>query len=349
MVTASQPMPGSEGGVTTLIWWVKAYLYPSRMLARRFPVAFQRSFLGRAYGRHLHRMICRYDDRNQSHATFFFRNRPELALMLRLLNQKPHGAEVDVAVVACSKGAEVYSIVSTIRSQRPDLKLKVTAIDISREIVDFAAAGSYLLDVANEEQSETAVVARSELTAKDQTVRGHYASMFERMDDEEITAMFDTQSGEARIKPWLKEGITWVCGDATDPHFIDTLRDQDVVVANRFLCHMRPAIAENCLRNLCRMVKPGGYIFASGVDLEVRTKVARDLRWQPVQQMIEEVHGGDRSVLDGWPGNYWALEPFSSRRRDWALRYACVFQVSGSISAGECGGHADAVLSAEVC
>ena len=331
----------------TLTWCVKAYLYPSRMLARRFPAAFQHSSLGRAYGRHLHRMICRYDNRNQSHATFFFRNRPELALMIQLLNQKPHGAELDIAVMACSKGAEVYSIVSSIRSQRPDLKLKITAIDISREIVQFASAGIYLLDVAAGEQSETAVVARTALSAKDQTLRGHYASMFERMDDEEIAAMFDVRSGEARIKPWLREGIAWVWGDATNPEFIGTLRDQDVVVANRFLCHMPPVIAANCLRNLGRMVKPGGYIFVSGVDLEVRAKIAEDLRWQPVRQMIKEVHEGDRSVLDGWPGNYWALEPFSSHRRDWVLRYASVFQVPCSVSAGE-RRDAEAVLSTEV-
>lgn len=328
-------------------WCIKAYLFPGRMLARRFPAAFQHSSLGRAYGRHLHRMICRYDDRNQSHATFFFRNRPELALMVELLNQKPRGAELHLAVIACSKGAEVYSIVSSIRSARPDLKLKVTAIDIAREIVEFAAAGVYLLDVAAKGQSDAAVVAQTALTAKDQTLRGHYASIFERMDDEEIAAMFDVRSGEARIKPWLREGIAWACGDATDPEFISSLRDQDVVVANRFLCHMPPMIAANCLRNLGRMVKPGGYMFVSGVDLEVRAKVARDLDWQPVRQMIKQVHEGDRSVLDGWPGNYWALEPFSSRRRDWVLRYASVFQVPVSAPAGECGGDAEAVLSTQ--
>ena len=319
--------------------WVKAYLYPGRMLARRFPAAFQHSSLGRAYGRHLHRMICHYVDRNQSHATFFFRNRPELALMVQLLNQKSQGAEIRVAVVACSKGAEVYSIVSSIRSARPDLKLKVTAVDISQEIVEFAAAGTYLLDDTAEQSN--AAVACSALTGKDQTVHGRFISMFERMDSQEITAMFDVRSGEARIKPWLREGIAWVCGDATDPEFIGTLRDQDLVVANRFLCHMPPAIAANCLRNLGGMLRPGGYIFVSGVDLEVRTKVAQDLRWQPVRQMIKEVHEGDRSVLAGWPGNYWALEPFSAHRHDWVLRYASVFQVPGSVFSVEYPEHSN--------
>ena len=48
------------------------------------------------------------------------------------------------------------------------------------------------------------------------------------------------------------------------------------MVANRFLCHMQPAEAETCLRRLAGLVNPGGYLFVSGVDLEVRTKVARE-------------------------------------------------------------------------
>lgn len=58
---------------------------------------------------------------------------------------------------------------------------------------------------------------------------------------------------------------------------VDAFGLQDIVVANRFLCHIQPEEAEACLRNVARLVKPGGYLFVSGVDLGVRTKVARDL------------------------------------------------------------------------
>lgn len=249
--------------------------------------------------------------------------------MLELLNQRPRGSEVNLAVIACSKGAEVYSIVWSIRSARPDLNLKVTAVDISRGVVEFAAAGAYSRDGDPVARSNGGAATRSALTVKDQVLRGRYVSIFERMDDGEIAGMFEMRSGEAKVKEWLKAGITWVCDDATDPAFIASVHDQDVVVANRFLCHMPPATAEKCLRNLGRMVKAGGYIFVSGVDLEVRTKVARDLKWQPVPQMIQEVHEGDKSVLEGWPVNYWGLEPFCTDRRDWMLRYASVFQVPG--------------------
>jgi len=58
------------------------------------------------------------------------------------------------------------------------------------------------------------------------------------------------------------------------------------MVANWFLCHMHPEEAEECLRNLARLVKPGGYLFVSGVDLSVRSKVARDLGERPVTMPI---------------------------------------------------------------
>ena len=43
------------------------------------------------------------------------------------------------------------------------------------------------------------------------------------------------------------------------------------------------------MRNLAPLIRPGGYIFVSGVDLDVRTRVARELGWQP----LAELHVGD--------------------------------------------------------
>jgi hypothetical protein len=73
---------------------------------------------------------------------------------------------------------------------------------------------------------------------------------------------------------------------------------QDMVVASNFLCHMEPPAAENCLRNIAGLVKRGGYLFVSGVDLEVRAKVARELGWRPIP---EQIHDGDPSVRGDWP------------------------------------------------
>src|SRR5258708_40201301 len=58
---------------------------------------------------------------------------------------------------------------------------------------------------------------------------------------------------------------------------IHVLGPQDIVVANNFLCHMAPLVAENCLRNIAGLVDQGGYLFVSGVDLEVLAKGSHEL------------------------------------------------------------------------
>ena len=329
LIAAQKPMLAAQLKSRITRWCVRAYLLPGKLAFRCFPVIFRRLSLGRAYGRHLQALVCLYHGRSQSHSTFFLRNRPELDLMCRLLDRKPAGATADVVVVACSKGAEVYSIIWKIRSARPDLRLKVSAVDISQEIVDFAKAGTYsLTDVDPSGALNCGLIAKTgDLTWKDQILRKQALSMFGRMTSQEMTGMFDVEGDQAKIKPWLKEGVTWLCRDAADPAFSRPLGLQDVVVANRFLCHMEPQAAERCLRNIARTVRPGGYLFLSGVDLDVRTKVARDLGWRPITDMIREVHEGDWSLTEGWPFNYWGLEPFCQDRPDWKFRYASVFQV----------------------
>lgn len=102
---------------------------------------------------------------------------------------------------------------------------------------------------------------------------------------------------------------------------------QDMVFANNFLCHMSPESADKCLRNIVKMVKPGGYLFVSGIDTDVRSSVARDLALEPVTELLKEAHNGDRTLIKDWPFKYWGLEPFDPERPDWAVRYASVFQV----------------------
>ena len=311
-----------------------AYLRQSRRIWNKLPTRIREGRFGRAYGKHLHHLVCRYGDRRQSHSTFFLRNKPELELLLHLLEHTPQHARIHISVVACSKGAEVYSILWKIRSARPDLTVIASAMDISEEVIDFAAAGSYSLksiDVTTTPDREQTRQA-DDMTWKDQLC-GHQAlSMFERMTAEEIHQMFEVNGDQATIRPWLKQGITWLSADATGANLAAALGPQDIVVANRFLCHMEPAIAETCLWNLARLVKPGGYIFVSGIDLNVRTKVARDLGWQPVTHLIEEVHDGDSYLRKGWPLEYWGLEPFCLDPVDWQVRFASVFRIKESVN-----------------
>src|SRR5262245_33809283 len=90
---------------------------------------------------------------------------------------------------------------------------------------------------------------------------------------------------------------------------------------------MHPSTAEKCLRNIALLVRPQGYLIVSGIDLDVRTKVAGDLGWHPVQELLEEIHDGDPCMKPFWPWSYVGLEPLNKKRADWRLRYAAAFQL----------------------
>ena len=265
----------------------------------------QRPF--RAYGAWLHSLVSRLANREMYLGTVFLRNRPALELLRRLVSNRERGGQLDIAVLGCSIGAEVYSILWTLRSSRPDLVMTLRGVDIEPEAVRVAESGVY---------SD----AGSEMVK---------ASIFEGLTEAERQGMFDWDGDQGVIKPWLREGVTWQVGDALDPDLITSLGPQDVVVANNFLCHMGPQAAESCLRQLAQLVSPGGYLLVAGVDLGVRTKVALDLDWTPISELRAEIHDGDHLVREDWPLHWWGLEPLDRRHPNWETRYTAVFRTKG--------------------
>lgn len=283
----------------------KPFLRVNESLWNRLPSSWKTAPLVSSYGAFLNSLVRLKAERAQFHGTFFMRNRPEIEMVRSIALRRPQGATLKLTILACSNGAEVYSIVWAIRSARPDLKLDVHAIDISQEIIDVARQGVY--------------------SAEKTSLVGEH--ILERLSEEEIAELFDRENGQFRIKTWIAQGIDWRVGDAGDSLLAQNLGPADIVVANKFLCHMQPPQAENCLRNLVCFLKPGGHLFVSGVDLDVRTKVAVDLGWVPITDLLCEIHDGDPSVRRDWPLRYWGLEPLDSRRSNWNTRYAAVFQV----------------------
>jgi len=109
----------------------------------RLPFRMRDLRLIRSYGAWLHALVRLLARRQQYFGTFFLRNRPALELIRHLCEQKGQGAALRIAVLGCSAGAEVYSILWTIRSARPDLEVVLHAVDISEEILNFAERGVY--------------------------------------------------------------------------------------------------------------------------------------------------------------------------------------------------------------
>jgi chemotaxis methyl-accepting protein methylase len=302
-----------------------AFLRLNHYFWDRLPASVRRSSAVQGYGRFLHTLARIQHTRAQAHSTFFLRNRPELELIQRLVRRKSQGDTVRVAILACSTGAEVYSVAWAIRTARPDLKVSIRAVDVSSDAVEHARRGAYPLNAkVNLDGLRNCMAA------------GHWrgepgaglidSEIFERMTAAERAEFFDIHGDVAMVKSWLKEGIEWGAADVRAPELRDEMGLQDIVVANNFLCHMEEPEAEQCLRNIGRLVDRQGVLFVSGVDLDVRQKVADDLGWRPVDELLEEIHDGDSCLSGQWPFQYAGLEPMNKRRSDWKVRYAAAFQ-----------------------
>jgi CheR methyltransferase, SAM binding domain len=295
--------PGSQD----LRQWIETPLLGvNERIWSRLPVPVRDLRSVRAYGGWLHAAVCRRANRQMYMGTQFHRNRPAQELMRRLADRSDPGSPFTITVLGCSIGVEVYSILSTLRSSRPGLEFAVQAVDISPEAVHVAEQGVYSQ-------------ATSEMV---------HSRIFDGLTRVERTEMFDWDGDEATIKPWLRDGITWHVDDASDPSLPQRLGPQELVVANNFLCHMSPRAARPCLRNVGRLVTDGGYLFVTGVDLDVRTGVAIEQGWEPISELRGEIHDGDPLVRADWPWRWWGLEPLDQHRRDWETRYTAAFRVT---------------------
>lgn len=201
-------------------------------------------------------------------------------------------------MLACSMGAEPYSILWAIRKRHPGLDIEMIGIDILPEVISIAREG--LWDPSTDH--------------------------LDPLTPSEVQELFDRDGAMLRVKEWLRAGVSFEVGDATEPSLIERLGPQSIVVANRFLTHMYPADAEAALTRLSALVAPGGHLVCTGVDVEVRTKVITSLGWTPVTERLEELHDGDPTIRVNWPWDYWTLEPIDKSLADWRLRYATVFQ-----------------------
>jgi chemotaxis methyl-accepting protein methylase/mannose-6-phosphate isomerase-like protein (cupin superfamily) len=313
VVQGDLPLPANAGSGKILSKLrrespVNLYIRLNKWLWKRLPSKLRNTRPVVWYGTVLHRLVCRRADRTQYTGTFFFRNRPQLELMRRLAGQKAPGSTLNIGVLGCSIGAEIYSILSAIRTTRPDLNVRVCAVDNSAEVLKIAKEAVYTSQISDFVGS----------------------SIFERMTEAEFGEIFEGDQREARVRSWMREGISWHLNDVRDPELIRVIGPQDMVVASNFLCHMEPLEAENCLRNIAGTVRREGYLFVTGVSVDIREKVARDLHWQPVSELIREIHDGDQSVRQDWPFAWWGLEPLDTKIDDWQMRYAAVFQLNSS-------------------
>jgi len=264
------------------------------------PRAAQLSGPGYTFGRFIYRRSRMYQKREPCEYTRFLRLRPQLEVAQQVVLQMPQSASIRIAVLGCSTGAELYSFLWRIRSARPDLKIVPVGVDIASSALDVARAGTYSCE----------------------------AQEVEGLSEQQIEALFVKHGESLKVRDWISEGVTWVNADACDPKLVEIVGYQDIVVANNFLIHMFPPEDEASLRNIIRLLLPGGYLFTHGVDIDVRMRVSRDLGLIPVRFKIEEQHNAmDPEKFNQWPWHWCGRETLDKSSPDWELRYSTVLQM----------------------
>jgi len=252
-----------------------------------------------------HRMVLGSADREQSHYTHFLRLPTQFkALTGPVVDFVCNGSNsrtMRVVVVGCSIGKEPYTIASALANQYPDLDFRVDAYDLIPEVVEKA---------------------RSRLYDRDE-VYSH-----ERITEEFIEQTFDREGESYVVKPHIARHVSFDQADVFSPELRSVVANADVVFAQNFLFHMRPPEAHRAFDNICSLLADRAALFIDGVDLAVRDQATKANDLTPLDYEIETIHN-ENLRLEGWPYQYWGLEPFSTRRRNWRRRYATIFLRNG--------------------
>lgn len=264
--------------------------------------------------RAVHRGVCVRQGRTPSALyTRFLRNPPQLRVLRKIILQEGWPS-VKLAVLGCSTGAELYSALWTIRTARPETNVSAVGLDVSPSAIAQAQAGIYLAD--------------------SEALRG--------VPEDVIEKLFLRSGSRLEVREEYRRGVSWVATSACIPGLATRLGSQDIVFANNFLTHLTETMAESCLACILSLVRPGGYLFVWGVDLDVKTTVLCRFGLTPVLTLLEEVHRADVTARRLWPWKYWGLEPLDTTRPDWQFRYATVYRAPRLAPNSSCGGLAGA-------
>ncbi|MFZ1683329.1 MAG: CheR family methyltransferase [Candidatus Zixiibacteriota bacterium] len=228
-----------------------------------------------------------------------------------LLEDSPE-QEIRILVIGCSKGAEAYTISAALQKYRPGTKFSIHGVDIDPYMITRAEAARYHAD-------ELGIYPRDHKDA--------VASLFVEERSEE--SVYD-------IKPEVRRHVTFSVGNALDPNLAATCGPADIVFAQNFLYHLKPADSKLAFFNLCSLLKPRAALFIDGMDLDMKQRLTRQVGLTPMLDEIETIHADayeERGT--SWPAIYWGLEPLSRSRKDWTYRYSTIFtrnQTVGEIS-----------------
>lgn len=217
-----------------------------------------------------------------------------------LKNNKKH---IHITCIACSNGAEPYSIASVLLKQRPDIDFTIDAFDIDDAMLQKAISRTY---------SEEEVFANQYL-GKDF-----------------IDFTFDVKDDSYVVKDNIFKKINFHKGNALDPNIRTADNKCDILFAQNLFNNLKPSIAKKAFLNVINLLKEDSFLFVDGMDLGLKFRLTKKKNLTPLEINIEKNYELAKTYVNAWPEWYSGLEPLSKERKDWARRYSTIFK-NGSI------------------
>lgn len=235
----------------------------------------------------------------QTTTTKFFRNPHQLAALDGPLCTLMSAGHLRVLVAGCSTGCEAFSLASHLSLFHPGLNFHIDACDISDEALAVAISGVY--------GRECGLDPPTTHRARDLQFR-----LFQRSDDRWL------------IVNDIRSRVRFFKADVLAPEFAE-YRGYDCVFGQNFMIHMSASETDRAFGALVAALRPGGALFAGGIDLDQKPGLVASYGLVPLEWNISAIHDADDMRRSAWPWNYWSLEPIHPGVVCFAARYATIF------------------------
>ncbi|WP_137700397.1 CheR family methyltransferase [Marimonas lutisalis] len=255
------------------------------------------------YGLLRHRRLLKKSKRVNDHTyTCFLRGPAQLRLLTGPVLDfiRPQG-RLDITLLACSNGAETYTIASVLRKTHPDLDFHIYASDLHQSMIDRAKAAEY---------------------SSDEVLHSVY------MTEEFLQDTFLAQGDSYVVRPELREYVSFSQANLLDG---ETLRakfgQSPLVIAQNVLFHLTPEDTASAFDNLVSLLAPRGVLLIEGMQLDLRVALTKKYGLSPFTQNLRQIFQETRvHTPPHWWRVYWGTEPFLFWRKDRARRYGTAFK-----------------------
>jgi len=258
------------------------------------------------YGVYRHRALLRSSERVSTHTyTCFYRAPAQLRALSGpvldfLGNPQRSGERLEIVLLACSSGAEVYTIASWLMQQLPGLSFHIHASDLHDELVAYARAGKY---------------------KPEEVLHSEY------IDQPFIDATFEQVDGGYVVRPEIRARTSFQQANLLDG---DGLRARfgkaPLVIAQNVLFHLSPSNATTAFENLVSLMTPRAVLLLEGMDLGLRSELTARHGLRPLPTDARQIYEETRvHTPRDWWNYYWGVEPFTPFHPDRERRYATIF------------------------